>query len=338
MKFAFSALTVTGVLVTAAPAQAQGTTPVLVSHSETGDLQAETPPPPAPNTAPNFSFPARPGTSPAVVADSMGGYVIAFQSFQNDIVIELVNATGGHTSINVSSSGGLPAKIGTSPSIARDATGYKVAYQAFTGELVAYSQSAGFINFHLAMGNGTSPSITALTTGGFEIAFQANTGQLWTVSPVNVGAPTTGSVRPRTSPSIAALPSGAYEIAFQDPSGNLDLLSSSASAAINTTLGMMAGTSPAITGLSAGSFEVAYQASTGLLSTAVVNANGSIAPTNLNLGMMPGTSPAITAVPTGAEIAFQANTGALWLVSPAGSGAPANQSALSGTSPALTAI
>jgi precorrin-6B methylase 2 len=70
---------------------------------------------------------------------------------------------------------------------------------------------------------GTSPSITALTSGGYEVAFQANNGVLWTVGsgPGSNNEDWNLGMAGGTSPSITALHGGGYEVAFQANNGVL---------------------------------------------------------------------------------------------------------------------
>jgi hypothetical protein len=69
------------------------------------------------------------------------------------------------------------------------------------------------------MAAGTSPSITALTSGAWKVAFQANTGSLWTAGPSNANLGL--GMAAGTSPSITALTSGAWKVAFQANTGSL---------------------------------------------------------------------------------------------------------------------
>lgn len=162
------------------------------------------------------------------------------------------------------------------------------------------------------MAPGTSPSIAAVP-GGYEIALQTNTNDLWLLGTYG-DIDTHLGMMPGTSPSIHLLPDGGYEVAFQANTGDLWVYGTSWTG--DTGQGMAAGTSPSLTAINS-SYEVAFQANTHDLYTW----NNLTGPANLGYGMMPGTSPAITGLWIGgAEIAFQANTGHLWVTGNAGSG------------------
>lgn len=102
--------------------------------------------------------------------------------------------------------------------------------------------------------------------------------------------------------------------------------------ATNTGVAMSPDAGPAIAS-SGGGFEIAVQSANHFLWT---DTNGTV--TNRELGMAEDTSPAIAALTTsGYEIAFQANTGDLWLVSPSGTATDTKLGMKAGTSPAITA-
>ncbi len=83
---------------------------------------------------------------------------------------------------------------------------------------------------------------------------------------------------------------------------------------------------------SGGRYTAAFSSSAGMLSTAGVGV------ASARLGMRAGTSPAITALPGGGhEMAFQANTGALWTVGTAGT-RNWGLGMKAGTSPSITAV
>lgn len=96
---------------------------------------------------------------------------------------------------------------------------------------------------------------------------------------------------------------------------------------------MAPGTSPSITPLPAG-YETAFQ---GTNNDLWVSGPGGTVDTSA--GMMPGTSPAITATSAGAfAVAFQANTGHLWVYSSTGSATDLRLGMAAGTSPAITTL
>lgn len=93
------------------------------------------------------------------------------------------------------------------------------------------------------------------------------------------------------------------------------------------------GTSPAITPLPAG-YETAFQ---GTNDNLWVSGPGGVKDTGF--GMLAGTSPAITATSSGAfQVAFQSNTGVLWVYSSAGTATSLGLGMWPGTSPAVTTL
>jgi Ricin-type beta-trefoil lectin domain len=161
---------------------------------------------------------------------------------------------------------------------------------------------------------GTSPAV-ATVAGGDEIAYQTDDGDLAVAG--TDGTEDTGlGMMPGTSPSIHGLLSGGYEVAFQANTGDLWVMGTSWTG--DTGQGMAVGTSPSITATNS-SYEVAFQANTGYLYTW----NDLAGPSDLGLGMMPRTSPSITGLwMGGTEIAFQANTGDMWVTGNAGTRGP----------------
>jgi hypothetical protein len=92
------------------------------------------------------------GTSPSIAKLSNGTYQAAFQA--NSGTLYTWNSSSGTVNL------GQGMLSGTSPSIAAVGTGYQIAFQANTGELIAVG-SAGNSNTGQGMKAGTSPSITA---------------------------------------------------------------------------------------------------------------------------------------------------------------------------------
>jgi hypothetical protein len=97
---------------------------------------------------------------------------------------------------------------------------------------------------------------------------------------------------------------------------------------------MLAGTSPSITALPAGT-ETAYQGTDSDLE--LTGPGGTV---DTGYGMLAGTSPAITALSGGAfDVAFQANTGVLWVYSSAsGTAASLGYGMMAGTDPAIATL
>jgi len=241
------------------------------------------------------------GTSPSVTALYGGGHQIAFQANNGDLWTTGDWGTGDL---------GLGMKAGTSPSIAAlPRGGFEIAFQANTGVLWT-TGTAGTTDWNLGMNPVSSPGIAASQSGGYEAAFSGSDNYLWTAG--TAGTSAVGlSMRPGTSPSVAALPGTGYEVAFQFVTGALwttgDVDSRFWSVALNAT------SSPSISSsVSTGGYDVAYEASNNDLSIAVDSTYVKTT-SDLGLGMASGTDPAITFVlGTGYQMAFQANTGALW--------------------------
>jgi len=224
----------------------------------------------------------------------------------------------------------------------------------------------------LAMMAGTSPSITALSSGGYEIAYQGTNGDLWLYGTTYSGD-TGEAMMAGTSPSITAIPGDYYQVAYQgrdgelweygqggtgdvgyamahgtSPSitsltgggeiayegsnGNLWEYGSATTGNVDTGATMLAGTSPSISQIGGNDFQIAYQGADGDLWEYGNGGDG-----NVGDGMMAGTSPSIISLTGGGEIAFQANTGHLWEFGSDGSG-DTGVTMLAGTSPSMTAI
>jgi hypothetical protein len=152
-------------------------------------------------------------TSPAMVFDDSGLYVIAFQAKT------AAGAGPGRLFLywpqgNGHLDTGLTMLPGTSPSIAQTDT---VAFQANTGRLWYYDGVKGHAT-NLVMAAGTSPSISP---DGAEIAFQASTGHLWYY---NVGGQAHDSglvMHGGTSPSVGMCGAQCYDVAYQSSTGHL---------------------------------------------------------------------------------------------------------------------
>jgi hypothetical protein len=172
------------------------------------------------------------------------------------------------------------------------------------------SGTAGTQDGGSTVASGTSPAVAAVA-GGYETAYQTDDGDLAVAG--TAGTEDTGlGMMAGTSPSIHGLLSGGYEVAFQANTGDLWVMGTGWTG--DTGQGMAAGTSPSIT-VTNSSYEAAFQASTGYLYTW----NNLTGPSYLGFGMMPRTSPSITGLWTGGtEIAFQANTGDMWVTGNAG--------------------
>jgi hypothetical protein len=205
-----------------------------------------------------------------------------------------------------------------------------VAFQASNGQLEFYQSGSGLQTTTQGMMAGTSPTITAVSTGAYQAAFQANSGALivWGA----LGDKNTGlMMKAGTSPSIAGSSNGGYQVAFQASNGQLEFYRSG-SGLQTTTQGMMAGTSPTITAVSTGAYQAAFQANSGALIVW-----GALGDKNTGLGMLKATSPAIAAGSSGGYVvAFQANSGKLWSTGTAGT-TNRNIAMKTATSPAVAA-
>jgi hypothetical protein len=210
------------------------------------------------------------------------------------------------------------------------------AFQANTGNLMLDSRSGGPGGNVYGMAAGTSPSIGQYN-GGWEAAFQANTGTLWfqTVSSVtNTGLPMAAG----TSPSITALQGG--DVAYHGTNGDLWIYEPG-SGAKDTGVAMAPGTNPAIT------YQPRlYYTAAPPLAAAVQGAGGTMeiyeggSVVNTGLGMAAHTSPAMAALDSTRGdsrfvIAFQVNSGYMWLYEPNGINASTGYGMAAGTNAAV---
>jgi|GEM_PF-849404 len=160
----------------------------------------------------------------------------------------------------------------------------------------------------------------------------------WRVQPITTGDSSGGYVStpyiewlPLKGGSTPPPPSG-FGVAFQANTGHLWTYMSSGGGK-DLDQGMKAGTSPAIAAVPGG-YEEAFQANTGAL--VVV---GTVLQKNTGLGMKAGTSPAIASLSGGSfEVAFQANTGVLWLYSSKSGSTNTGDPMMAGTSPAVAGL
>lgn len=200
-----------------------------------------------------------------------------------------------------------------SPAIAASADEYGVAFQGADRNLWIYYYVPGkgwaHYDTHLSMMPGTSPSLTGRPGGGWEVAYEGLDRRLYLYS-YNAGQPghliRTGKfMDPASSPAITLLLDGQYQVAYQYYTHRLAVYTTK-SGNFLTGLGMDPGTSPSI----AGDSEVAFQDNTNhlWLYHPANNTNH-----DTRLGMTPGTSPSIVFLPSGYQIAFQADTGILWI-------------------------
>lgn len=281
----------------------------------------------------NLMLGMMPGTSPSVDLTNNGDPFIAFQANTSDLWIW-------------TEQGALDTKLGMMPGTSPAATnawgwGNVVAFQANTGNLWFWTEQ-GATDTKLGMMRGTNPSIYPGDQGSFGIVFQNNTNNLWSYYPYgSVGQDMKLGMMPGASPVVSRdssymsffpedrLPQN--WIAFEANSGNLWLSSGYVNDGFDTKLGIMRGSNPSI--LVA---KTAFQSPQGSLWVAD-GLNGQ----DLKLGMLQGTSPAISFKGASFDdyyIAFQANTGNLWVtLAHPNSGFDTGLKMMAGTSPAVPA-
>jgi hypothetical protein len=202
-----------------------------------------------------------------------------------------------------------------------------IAFQANTGVLWTLDVRTGApTNTELPMLARTSPSLTFTTTGAVEVAYHGPNGDLWTYVAGIGGHDTTLPMAGRSSPSISQTPNfGGPVIAYQNTNGFMCMLTSDgANPCVDVV--MAVASSPSITraqntGFPGESVDVAFESIDDFLYTYNVT-TGAVRSTGLN--MADGTSP--SAIGEGfigadgtevVQVAFQASTSALWLVTPA---------------------
>jgi hypothetical protein len=180
----------------------------------------------------------------------------------------------------------------------------EVAFQANTNILYAYDPATnGNVDSHLGMQAGTSPSYS-----NGEIAFQANTGILYVYDIASNGNVDSHlGMSGGTSPALAYSTSSGFEVAFHASNGDLYLYNPQTNGNVDTGLAVAAGSSPAIEPDGSG-FDVAYQGVNGDLD--IYSSSG--ATESSGLGMEADTSPSYA----GGIVAFQANSGLLYLYDP----------------------
>lgn len=216
------------------------------------------------------------------------------------------------------------------------------AFQANTNALWTYNRVTGPVTTTTAMEPKSSPAIGQYR-GSHLVAVQSSAGKLALWSPSGTTS-TELAVRAGTSPAISALEGGA--VAFQAPTGHLWIYVQGGTAHDTGAL-MAPGTSPSITALPRVSFPrgylyaVAFQGADGNLHIEYVYP-GADENSNTGYGMASGSSPSIAALDGSQKgpyvaIAFQANTGELWMCVPGGVVATTGLGMAAGSSPSITA-
>jgi len=273
------------------------------------------------------------GTSPSITDDGfIASYLhIAFQADTGHLW-EYIGWSCSTCSAGAGWDRHLGMMAGTSPSVAATASDETIPFQANTGNLWDYtSSSAAGSDLGRRLMKGTSPSIDQQYPDG-DIAYQATDGDLWTTHHGNTGL----AMKAGTSPSITSTTS---TVAFQGRNGHLWIWHDSRGHDLG--LAMMAGTSPSIISLTSGPVnavrnknEIAFQGANGDLWTwrGLQDGSETYAVNDTGLGMMTRTSPSMAA---NSDIAFQANTGHLWITSFDGNPRDLHLGMMAGTSPSI---
>jgi hypothetical protein len=215
-----------------------------------------------------------------------------------------------------------------------------LTFQANTSELFLLRDNTTHKTLY-GMKSGTSPSVGS-SKGGYTILFQANTGEMWGLTPPGGAGSYLYGMKEGTSPAIAAL-EGGYG-AFHANTGTLFHFEPG-QPAFNTGVAMAPGTSPSIASIPDLTFQrkgfvTAFQGSNGNLKYVWKDASGTSDVVDTQIAMMPGTSPSVAAVnsPQRVAIAFQTDTGHLWVLEP---GKPVLKTVYgmkAGTSPTITGL
>lgn len=258
-------------------------------------------------------------------------------------------------------------------------SGADIAFQDSNHKLQTVTPDRTLHPTGLGMATGTGPSIVQIQDGSYWTDFQANTGVLWDADPDLVGHPTQVRMAPGTSPAITFDPNESphFREFVQDSAGQLLQLWQLSGLPQLEEGAMASGTSPSkegdyqtpqnqihaslaadipqpsmAPGTSPSGIERLTQVSPTRKSHIAVAWQGG--DNNLTfisddsffdtaVGMMPGTSPSIAIGNDGKyEVAFQANTGVLWTVTPDSHGNPHGQPTNLGmdqhSSPSITAL
>jgi hypothetical protein len=211
-------------------------------------------------------------------------------------------------------SGTIPSQI-THPNVASiDWMGWHGSNGHFWVE-----QTSGFpVDSNGLMQNGTSPTITYESNDGSVIGFgfHGANGNLWMgLNGPFSGVDTHGLMQSGTSPSVVVLFNNQTAMAFHGGNGNLWIGLTGPFSGVDTHGLMAGGTNPIIGARGGGSgsnFAFAFQGSNGHL---WFGEDDVFAGFDTQLGMKAGTSPSVAfACDQITEyVAFQANTGFLWL-------------------------
>lgn len=252
------------------------------------------------------------GVADDVVTSALTGQVpVAFQGSDNFL---WVDQSGPGTALNTF----LGMKPGTVPSQANMPNGgLALGFQSSTGHFFYDTFTMGAVDTNLLMASATSPSIVVFNSGTVGFAFQGSNGHLWISNTGTGGGLDTGLIMAGgSSPSMAHL-LVSYAVAYRGSNGDLWYLAQG-QPALDTGMALAAGTNPSIVGLTDNThYAIAFQAPGGSMWFTMTAANGNPAFFDTGLGMKAGTSPAVSArgpafAPI-ADVAFQANTGEMWV-------------------------
>ena len=262
-----------------------------------------------------------PGTSPAMNYDATANrYTVTFQNTQGYLCVYQYTTGNKCTGYGMDTSSS-PALTGIPNS-----AGMEIAFQGANNHyLWLYnSHSGGLTDTKLGMAPGTSPAIinyfsnpSNLTYDGWMVAFQNTQGHLC-VYVTSIGNRCTGlGMSPGTSPSLTDAFDGGVVAFNANATNDLYLYNYAGSGtSMNTRDVMYPYTSPSAADVYSDGIKVAYQGANGNLT--IYNSYDRIA-ADEGAGMAFGTSPSImddsaTGIPGNQwEIAFQANSGILWM-------------------------
>ncbi|MGW0969963.1 hypothetical protein [Streptomyces sp. NPDC002516] len=201
------------------------------------------------------------GTSPPIrLGDSMAantGPAVAWNASSGQNKAAIVSSDGflkqSTNGSHFSSEGvNVPVAGGTSPSVAVSASDSAIAVNGGNGDLTVTRSSDRTVNdTGLAIKAGTSPSITAMTTGGFLTAYVSPDGTLNVLGPTGTNFPLGEKVAANSSPAITADDHGGWEIAYSAASnGALStydyVAATNSNHVVHSSTIVKAGTSPAI--------------------------------------------------------------------------------------------
>jgi hypothetical protein len=281
---------------------------------------------PAAGQTVNTGHGIQPGSSPAVMCNGIPCIDVAvFPNTQGLLCFDVLSFQGNPGGEYSCTSLGVDYGSSASVIALDNSNGFEVAFQGSGSNLLwLYNTKTGVgTNTHLGMAPGTSPSMIGYYTSsyaddGFQVAFQNTQGYLCVyLTAGNSHRCTSLGMAAGTSPSLT----DAYDhgvVAFNaNATNDLYLYNYASNTGQNTHSVMYPYTSPAAMGAKSNNTQIAYEGANTDLT--VYNTYYGV-PADEGLGMACCTSPAITydsSTPAAdadpPEIAFQANTGRLWM-------------------------